>query len=734
MPEIAQGKEVEERLAMLEARFEELVAALRPRPNEHAARLRGPEAQSAQGMVAPSAAAPRSHASGPVRLPPSPRIRPLGDPVSAQRHTGAASSPSWAVRGGSMSDLLGGRVLAWLGGIATLIGIVLFLALAISRGWIGQEARVGLAATLSCALMAAGTWLHGRRGRTEAAKAMVGAATAGLFSTLIVASQAYELIPPTLAVGFSLVVGGLATALAIRWAGRVVGALGLLGALLSPVLVGASMSAETIALLGIASACAAGVTIRQRWTWLGVGSLIICTPQWAIWLLAGQAASIDAAVLSVFAALGLIGAVGPQVRRSTERLPRAAIALAAMNACLLAVIGRVVLDDASGKLAGEMWLAALAGAHAIAGMCRFRRFPISARLRQVLVAIGVILADVAFGLGVSGIALVVGWGFAAIGFAWLVRRTTSQTGSEALLGLGLGAHVALTLMRALVDTPPSALGSGDAQLVALVSVSVLSATCLASAHLVGRERPRWHLVLNTVGLAAIAYLTAAALDGPALVGAWCVEALALTRYARASDDAVARYGAFGFLGLATLHALAVEAPPAALVTGVGGLGAAGIALGAIALASWRAAQMQDRELALRRWLLGGSVGSLLYLVSVAIVTAFQPGAEASAETVLDLTVRQEGQVVLSALWSTLGLAALIVGLRGSHTTVRRVALGWLMVTVGKVFLYDLSILTSIYRVISFIVLGLLLLAGSYAYQRLRPPPPPDMRTVHPSQL
>jgi hypothetical protein len=175
----------------------------------------------------------------------------------------------------------------------------------------------------------------------------------------------------------------------------------------------------------------------------------------------------------------------------------------------------------------------------------------------------------------------------------------------------LGAHVALTLMRALVDTPPSALGSGDAQLMALVSVSVLAAMCLASAHLVGRERPRWHLVLNALGLAAIAYLTAAALGGPALVGAWCVEALALTRYARASDDAVARYGALGFLGLAILHTLAAEAPPAALVTGVSGLGVAGIALGAIALATWRAAQMQDRELALRRWLLGGSFGALL---------------------------------------------------------------------------------------------------------------------------
>jgi uncharacterized membrane protein len=49
-----------------------------------------------------------------------------------------------------------------------------------------------------------------------------------------------------------------------------------------------------------------------------------------------------------------------------------------------------------------------------------------------------------------------------------------------------------------------------------------------------------------------------------------------------------------------------------------------------------------------------------------------------------------------------------------------------------VFLYDLSILTSIYRVISFLVLGGLLLAGAFAYQRLRPPPPPDLRSVHPS--
>jgi uncharacterized membrane protein len=37
----------------------------------------------------------------------------------------------------------------------------------------------------------------------------------------------------------------------------------------------------------------------------------------------------------------------------------------------------------------------------------------------------------------------------------------------------------------------------------------------------------------------------------------------------------------------------------------------------------------------------------------------------------------------------------------------------------KVFLYDMAALQAEYRVLSFVVLGLLLLAGAYAYQRMR---------------
>jgi len=130
-----------------------------------------------------------------------------------------------------------GSPVAWLGGIATLLGIVLLLGLAISHDWIGPVVRVVLAGVGSAGLMAGGIWLHRRGGRTEAAIAIVGTATAGAFATLVVAGEVYDLIPAAVAVAGSMAVGALATALAIRWAGRAIAVLGLIGALLSPPIV-----------------------------------------------------------------------------------------------------------------------------------------------------------------------------------------------------------------------------------------------------------------------------------------------------------------------------------------------------------------------------------------------------------------------------------------------------------------------------------------------------------------
>jgi uncharacterized membrane protein len=71
----------------------------------------------------------------------------------------------------------------------------------------------------------------------------------------------------------------------------------------------------------------------------------------------------------------------------------------------------------------------------------------------------------------------------------------------------------------------------------------------------------------------------------------------------------------------------------------------------------------------------------------------------------------------SALWMAYGAMLMIVGFWRKSAFVRWQALLLIAATTIKVFVYDTSQLDHIYRILSFIVLGVLLLTVSFAYQR-----------------
>ena len=71
-------------------------------------------------------------------------------------------------------------------------------------------------------------------------------------------------------------------------------------------------------------------------------------------------------------------------------------------------------------------------------------------------------------------------------------------------------------------------------------------------------------------------------------------------------------------------------------------------------------------------------------------------------------------------WALVDVCTLVLGLRKDLAVLRLAGLALLGVTVAKVFLFDLATLTSMYRVVSFVGLGVLLLAGAFIWQRLRP--------------
>ncbi len=71
----------------------------------------------------------------------------------------------------------------------------------------------------------------------------------------------------------------------------------------------------------------------------------------------------------------------------------------------------------------------------------------------------------------------------------------------------------------------------------------------------------------------------------------------------------------------------------------------------------------------------------------------------------------------SALWMAYGAMLMVVGFWRRSAFVRWQALVLIAFTIGKVFFYDVSELDRGYRIVSFIVLGALLLAISFVYQR-----------------
>jgi uncharacterized membrane protein len=81
------------------------------------------------------------------------------------------------------------------------------------------------------------------------------------------------------------------------------------------------------------------------------------------------------------------------------------------------------------------------------------------------------------------------------------------------------------------------------------------------------------------------------------------------------------------------------------------------------------------------------------------------------------TLELAKQLSLSVLWAVYASGLLVVGQIRRLLLLRVMGLTLLSITAIKVFIWDLSSLDRVYRVISFIMLGAILLVVSYFYQR-----------------
>ena len=110
--------------------------------------------------------------------------------------------------------------------------------------------------------------------------------------------------------------------------------------------------------------------------------------------------------------------------------------------------------------------------------------------------------------------------------------------------------------------------------------------------------------------------------------------------------------------------------------------------------STRASTVARQALA---WLLA-ALG--LYAASLSIL-----GAADALSTAAEKTEFQRGHTAVSAFWGVVAFTALLIGLRRSMRVLRLAALGLFALALGKLFLYDLSTLSSVSRALSFLAVG-----------------------------
>ncbi|HEX3030972.1 MAG TPA: DUF2339 domain-containing protein, partial [Bacillota bacterium] len=77
---------------------------------------------------------------------------------------------------------------------------------------------------------------------------------------------------------------------------------------------------------------------------------------------------------------------------------------------------------------------------------------------------------------------------------------------------------------------------------------------------------------------------------------------------------------------------------------------------------------------------------------------------------------QAKQLTLSAIWAIYSIVLVALGILKKVKSIRLFAMILFGITIFKVFLFDLSSLDTIYRILSFIILGVILILVSFLYQ------------------
>ena len=703
----------------------------------------------------PSAATPRESPAAPDVAPsvePTPAPPPPGPspvelaPLSAGSVLDAppldvppVDSPTPAPsparpRGLDLEQRIGARWATWVGIVAILFGVALFLKWAFDNAFLGPGARVALGLVAGLVMLGGGVLLHRRRDVPYLSEGLAGGGLGILYLSLFAAHALYGLVGPTAAFVALFAVTLLGTAVAVASSRLITAVLAVLGGLLTPVLLQVERPDERnlLAYLLVLDALVLLVARFRSWpalnrlAWLGSALLVLPT------LLREPEAPRPLTRLLLLSALFLIFLVVPLFRDhavaagTVGRAERIDLVLVVANAAAYFWAVYVTL---------EAWRPSWEAPYALGLAVLYRlvsadyasRVPDDRVTVDLHEGVSWTFLTIVMPLALDGQWVTLAWAVQGVMLLWLASRSPAPVaawGGLAVLLLAAARAVGLDAYW-WVDIRPVWNRAFLVHLLVVVALAVggwlggralagwtprhlratlwVAAVATLAVQLWREPSGQWPAVLLIAELVVVGLLARASSSPAFVIATPLMAGVVLVRVLGVDDD------------LARRAAGALVSVP--LVVRVAACVAIGLAGGALARST-----ATPRAASIGRALSGLAGLALLFVLSVNW-TRYQEMRVAAARTAgrtqLVGELRWRTQVGLSLLWTLYAAAALAWGFLRSNRVLRYAALALFGLTVLKVFVVDLGAVKTAYRILSFLVLGVVLLLVSLVYQKRR---------------
>ena len=692
----------------------------------------GPEVSSPAGIAPSSGVEPP-----PWTLPGSASV-PSGAPPWTVRSTQPAPPVAPAL---DLEQRIGARWATWVGIVAILFAVSFFLKWSFDSDLLGPTARVVLGAVAGLALLLAGLGLHRRRDVPYLSEGLAGLGLGVLYLSLWAAHVLYGLLGSATTFAAMLGVTALGAVVAVASSRQITAALVVLGGLLTPVLLRVERPDEhnLLAYLLVLDFLVLAIARFRSWPALNrlawAGSALLFLP-----VFLRQPEPVNPLTrLVLLSGLFLLFVAVPLLRERAEyrRIGEVDLILVVGNAAGYFWVVYVTLDA---------WHPLATGPYALALAIIYRAAAAdyAARVRDdqatVILHEGIAWSflTIAIPLALDGRWVTLAWAVQGVMLLWVAARVSTPIaawGGFAALAFAvirvvfldrywypdvtpvwnLTYLVHLLVVAALIAGGGLAARVRSARLAPLTAPGIQNTlwmvAALVLAVLLWREPPGlWPATLLTALVLVLGALARVSM-APAFLVATPLVAVTLLARVLGADDLLAR------AAVTSLVSRPLSSRVAACV--------------AVAVAGgWlNRSDVSPRARLCGRLMSGAGALGLLFVLSVnwtrhqdtALVAALGAGGrEAAAE------ISWTTQVGLSVLWTLYAAAALAWGFLRSAPAVRYGALALFGLTVLKVFLVDLSAVRTAYRILSFLILGVVLLLVSLVYQKARRPelPPP----------